>query len=128
MARDVVLVVRETASLADSVEELLTSEGYRVRTVPNAHEGRRLLSSPRGREVRATVIVCNEAVCSGLATMASVESETPLIVLGWRGPPFVPRGNTKLLLLRLPTSAGVLLESLRALVHGDAPHGTPVAG
>lgn len=118
------MVVRETPSLADSVEELLTSDGYRVRRVSTAREGYRYLRSTRGRDVRATVVVCNEAVCSGLDTLAAAEAHTPVIVLGWRGAPFLPRSGSKLLLLRLPISAGVLLQNLRSLLEGT---GTPQA-
>lgn len=122
------MVVRETPSLADSVQELLSSEGYRIRTVSSAREGRKLLESSRGRSVRATVIVCNEPVCSGVDTLAASESTTPVIVLGWRGAHFPAEGNTKLLLLRLPISAGLLLASLRSLVHPGNPAVLSAAG
>ncbi|HYK92735.1 MAG TPA: hypothetical protein VEY07_01670 [Thermoplasmata archaeon] len=127
MVRDTVMVVRETASLADSVQELLLSEGYRIRAVPSAREGRKLLESARGRGVRATVIVCNEPVCSGVETLTASTSDTPVIVVGWRGAPCTARGATKLLLLRLPISAGTLLSSLRSIVHDGTVPGAPVA-
>ena len=118
MVRDVVLVVRETASLADSVEGLLSSEGYRVQSVANAREGQKLLASSRGREVRATVVVCNEPICSGLSMLATSEWHPPLIVLGWRGTRFVPPGPGRLVLLRLPISVDSLLATLRAASDG----------
>lgn len=121
MEREVVLVVRETASLADSVEELLSSEGYQVESVPNAREGQKLLASSRGRRVRATVVVCNEAVCSGLSTLATTEWHPPLIVLGWRGRRFALHGPGKLVLLSLPISVDSLLGTLRSASEGRFP-------
>lgn len=120
------MVVRETPSLADSVEELLTSEGYRICRVETAHEGVRLLNSRRGRQVSATVVVCNEPVCTGLDTLEASEFKTPLIVLGWRGSPFAGREHPHVVLLRLPISAGHLLENLRTATETAGPTAIPV--
>lgn len=115
------MVVRETPSLADSVEELLVSEGYRVRRVANAREGSEFLRTGRGRQVRATVMVCNEPVCRGFDTMTQATSGPPLIVLGWRGSPLAGQDRSNVVLLPLPISAEALLSNLRTLA------GSPVA-
>ncbi len=121
------MVVRETPSLADSVEELLTSEGYQVRRVNGTDEAVRLLDTPRGRTVRAAVVVCNEPVCSGLEGLKSLLGRVPILVLGWRGLPFITRGPSDVTLVRLPISAGALLDNLRALTEGPASGPVPPA-
>lgn len=122
------MVVRETPSLADSVAELLSSEGYRVRSVASAEKARQVLASPRGRGVRAAVIVCNQPFCTGPDTLACADADIPIIVLGWRGAPEHAQRNSKLLLLRLPISAGMLLENLRTVVGDGYPPAVPAAG
>ncbi len=115
------MVVRETPSLADSVEELLSLEGYRVVPVPTAHQGVRLLNSRRGHLITATVVVCNEPICTGLDILEADQYRTPLIVLGWRGSPFAGRQHPNVVLLRLPISPGALLESLRSVTEPPRP-------
>lgn len=107
------VVVRETPSLADSVEELLLSEGYQVRRASSGLDAREMLARRHRNPIEAVVVVCNEPICSNLDSIAVLGLSTPVIVLGWRGPSLAGLVNHRVTFLRLPISAGQLLEELR---------------
>ena len=117
MSQVAVLVVRETPSLADSVEELLLSEGYHIRRAVDGHEAMKIVSRAHRIPIQAILVVCNEPVCSNMDSIATLGLTIPVLVLGWRGPAFEDEAHEQITFLRLPITAGRLLEEVRLATH-----------
>ncbi|HLM70664.1 MAG: hypothetical protein ACHQ0I_04715 [Candidatus Lutacidiplasmatales archaeon] len=119
MVRPLVLVVRETPSLADSVQILLETVGFRVlsfRTLSSALE--RILDAT-AEPIRAIVVACNQAYCETLRDYPEslpVEARTvPLLVVGQRALQGARKWPANVRSLGLPLDAGALVAALTHL-------------
>ncbi len=88
MSRPVVLVVRETPSLADSLQLLLETVGYRVRTEVGIPPGVTGPAAAAEEAVRVIVLACNKPrsdVLRGYPDRFPVDYHgLPLVVVGSR--------------------------------------------
>jgi hypothetical protein len=126
MERPLVLVVRETSSLADSVQLLLETVGFRV--VPESRVPLALarLASDREEPIQAIVDACNQPTSEllrGFPESFPVPArEIPLLVVGDRVAETRRSWPANVRFLRLPVEANRLVEQLdhmTASSHGD---------
>jgi CheY-like chemotaxis protein len=86
MTAPLVLVVRETPSLADSVQLLLETVGFRVAAYDSVGRAFARLRDGDAASVLATVVACNRAACESLRNypegLPPAATPIPLIVVG----------------------------------------------
>ncbi len=111
-----VMVVRETASLADSVQLLLETVGFRVVPEEGVPEALERLADTRREPIRAVVVACNQARSEMLGafpeSFPSSARKLPLVVVGDR-PSLARRGwPSNILFVGLPFETRRFLELL----------------
>lgn len=124
MARPLILVVRETPSLADSIQLLLETVGFRVIAESRPAAALSRLEAPSRDLIRAVVVACNEARSETLerlpreATLSG--GELPLVVVGSRPLSTRSRWPPKVRSFPLPLEAGALVDHLMTLASAPA--------
>ncbi len=127
MEGPLVLVVRETSSLADSVQLLLETVGYRV--VPESRVSAALarLGDPREERVRAVVIACNQPTSELLHgypdSFPSEARGLPTLVVGDRVADTRRAWPPNVQFLRLPVEANRLVDQLEQMIARSAKFG-----
>jgi hypothetical protein len=129
MVRPLVLVVRETPSLADSVQILLETVGFRVVSFGGLASALDRIEDGTAEPIRAIVVACNQAYSEtlrGYPASFPVEARSiPLLVVGQRA---FQRGRIWPINVRslgLPLDAGALVSELTHLTGIEA--GAPPA-
>lgn len=123
MASPLVLVVRETPSLADSLQLLLETVGFRVRTEPGIPVGELPKEGSEPDEARAIVLACNRPrseVLRGFPERFPPEDrELPLVVVGDRAAE--ARGNwpSNVHFVPLPFDARAFVKLVTELTSSD---------
>ena len=124
MVRPLVLVVRETPSLADSVQILLETVGFRVVSFGGLASALDRIEDRTAEPIRAIVVACNQAYCEtlrGYPGSFPVEARSiPLLVIGQRA---LQRGHiwpSNVRSLGLPLDAGALVSALTHLTGIEA--------
>jgi hypothetical protein len=88
MVRPLVLVVRETPSLADSVQILLETVGFRVVSFGSVASALERIADRTAEPIRAIVVACNQAVSETLRSypmsFPTEARSVPLLVVGQR--------------------------------------------
>lgn len=88
MVRPLVLVVRETPSLADSVQILLETVGFRVVSFGSVASALDRIGDPTAEPIRAIVVACNQAVSETLRSYPTAfpaeARAVPLLIVGQR--------------------------------------------
>jgi len=125
-----VLVVRETRSLADSVQLLLETVGFRVVAENRAPAALARLASDREEPIRAVVVVCNQPnseVLRGFPeSFPPVARALPLLVVGDRVAETRRSWPPNVRFLGLPIEANRLVDQLgRMTMLREADSGNP---
>lgn len=125
MGPPAILVVRETPSLAASVEEILEGEGYRLVRADSIREANACLSDGGGAAVGFVLVVCNQPVCDAPHLLEPPErpgaGRVPVAVLGWRGPTSVRPNGFPIEYFRLPIRTREFLDRVAELLRSPAP-------
>ena len=124
MVRPLVLVVRETPSLADSVQILLETVGFRVVSFGTLASALDRIADPVAEPIRAIVVACNQAVSETLRdyprSFPTEARSVPLLVVGQRalqgGKTWPPNVRS----LGLPLDAASLVSALTRLTGIEA--------
>jgi len=127
MVRPLVLVVRETPSLADSVQILLETVGFRVVSFGTLASAIDRIADPVAEPIRAIVVACNQAVSETLhnypSSFPSEARSVPLLVVGQRalqgGKVWPPNVRS----LGLPLDAASLVSALTRITGIEAGAG-----
>ena len=124
MVRPLVLVVRETPSLADSVQLLLETVGFRVVSFGTPESAIDRLADRSAEPVRAIVVACNRAYSETLRgypqTFPADARSVPLLVVGSRaleGSRILPSNVRS---LGLPLDGAALVSALTHLTGIEA--------
>jgi len=125
MVRPLVLVVRETPSLADSVQILLETVGFRVVSFGSLGSALDRIDDRTAEPIRAVVVACNQAYSETLRgypdSFPPEARDVPLLVVGQRalqgGRTWPPNVRS----LGLPLDAGALVNALAHLTGIEAP-------
>jgi len=131
MSAPLVLVVRETPSLADSVQLLLETVGFHVAAYDSVSRAFARLREPGADSVLATVVACNRPVCDSLRNypdgLPPAVVPLPLIVVGRSVavPARVWPSNVRFVALPLQTKE--FLAMLDRLAARAGPSGSPHA-
>lgn len=124
MVRPLVLVVRETPSLADSVQILLETVGFRVVSFGCLASALDRIGDPTAEPIRAIVVACNQAYSETLrAYPGSFPGEArsvPLLVVGQRALQGGRIWPSNVRSLGLPLDAGALVSALTHLTGIEA--------
>lgn len=123
------LVVRETPSLADSVQVFLETLGFRVVAVDDARAAVARLSRPGRGPVDVVVVACNQARCELLESYPEAfpasARHLPLVVVG---DPFAEARHvwpSNVKLVGLPLEAGDFERMLDEFVGASLPEALP---
>lgn len=129
MVRPLVLVVRETPSLADSVQILLETVGFRVVSFGSVASALDRIADPAAERIGSIVVACNQAVSETLhgypLSFPAEARSVPLLIVGQRameGGRIWPRNVRS---LGLPLDGKALVSALAQLTGLEA--GTPAA-
>jgi len=124
-----VLVVRETPSLADSVQLLLETVGFRVLAFDSPAKAFSYLRAADREPPLALVVVCNRAFCETLrvypAHASSVHRSLPVIVVGRTVQVPLDRSPGNVRFVALPLQAKEFLALLDRLASAGAPPEPP---
>jgi DNA-binding NtrC family response regulator len=116
MVRPLVLVVRETPSLADSVQILLETVGFRVVSFGSLSSALERISDRSAEPVRAIVVACNQAYSETLAaypdSFPQESREVPVVVVGQRALQGGRKWPPNVRSLGLPLDSGALVMAL----------------
>jgi len=116
MVRPLVLVVRETPSLADAVQILLETVGFRVVSFGSVTSALERIEDRTAEPIRAVVVTCNQAVSEtlrGYPESFPVEARSvPLLVVGQRALQGAKIWPSNVRSLGLPLDAGALVSAL----------------
>lgn len=132
MASPLVVVVRETPSLADALQLLLETVGFRVRTEPGIPAPEPLTDGGEAGTARAIVLACNRprsTVLAGYPAGFSAEHrDLPLVVVGDRAAEARGVWPANVHFVALPFDAGAFIKLLTDLTSPEAstPH-EPIA-
>lgn len=130
MVRPLVLVVRETPSLADAVQILLETVGFRVLSFGSFPSALERIQDRSAEPIGAIVVACNQAYCEtlrGYPESCPEEARTlPLLVVGQRALQSRARLPAHVRSLGLPLDAGALVSALTHLT-GIETSGPPRA-
>ena len=128
--RPLVLVVRETPSLGDSVQILLEEVGFRVVSFGTPSSAIDRLADRTAEPIGAIVVACNQAVCETLRgyplSFPPEARSTPLLVVGSRALREVRIWPGNVRSLGLPLDGRALVSALTHLTGieaGAAPAG-----
>jgi len=129
MVRPLVLVVRETPSLADSVQILLETVGFRVVSFSSLAPALDRIEDRSAEPVRAIVVACNQPyseTLSGYPHLFPPEArDVPIVVIGQRTLEVGRRWPKTVRLLGLPLDANALVSALTQATGVEA--GPPAA-
>lgn len=124
MVRPLVLVVRETPSLADSVQILLETVGFRVVSFGTVGSAVDRIGDPSAEPIRAVVVACNEPFSETLRgypqSFPSEARAVPLLVVGSRALQGAKIWPSNVRSLGLPLDAGKLVSALAVLTGIEA--------
>lgn len=119
MVRPLVLVVRETPSLADAVQILLETVGFRVLAFGSRTSALERIEDRNAEPIRAIVVACNQAYSETLRgypeTFPAGARAVPLLVVGQRSFQAGRRWPANVRSLGLPLDSGSLLNALAQL-------------
>jgi hypothetical protein len=119
MVRPLVLVVRETPSLADSVQILLETVGFRVVSFGSIRSALERIQDRSAEPIGAIVVACNQAYSEtlrGYPESLPEEARTvPLLVVGQRALQSRGKLPANVRSLGLPLDAGALVSALTHL-------------
>jgi hypothetical protein len=119
MVRPLVLVIRETPSLADSVQILLETVGFRVVSFGSLASAVDRMADRGAEPIRAIVVACNQAYCEAMrgypGSLPEGQRDTPLLVVGQRAFHERPNWPSNVRSLGLPLDAGALVSALTHL-------------
>ena len=129
MVRPLVLVVRETPSLAGSVQILLETVGFRVLSFGSVASALERIADRAAEPIAAIIVACNQAVSEtlrGYPLSFPVEARSvPLLVVGQRALQSSRIWPPNVRSLGLPLDAKALVSALAQLTGLEA--GTPTA-
>jgi Flagellar regulatory protein FleQ len=127
MVRPLVLVVRETPSLADSVQILLETVGFRVVSFGSLASAVERIEDAGAEPIRAIVVACNQAFSDTLRRYPESLPERarliPFLVVGKRALQERSAWPSNVRTLGLPLDSGALVSALTHLTgieSGDA--------
>jgi len=119
MVRPLVLVVRETPSLADAVQILLETVGFRVVSFGSRSSALERIEDRNAEPICAIVVACNQVLSEtlrGYPESFPPDARTvPLLVVGQRAVPSGSRFPANVRLLGLPLDSGALVKALTQL-------------
>lgn len=119
MVRPLVLVVRETPSLADSVQILLETVGFRVVSFGSLTSTRERIEDRSAEPIRAIVVACNQAFSETLHAYPDRFPEEarslPILVVGQRALEGGRKWPPNVRSLGLPLDSGALVAALTHL-------------
>lgn len=119
MVRPLVLVVRETPSLADSVQILLETVGFRVVSFGSLSSALERISDRSAEPIRAIVVACNQAYSETLRGYPDSVPEdarsVPVLVVGQRALQGGRKWPANVRSLGLPLDSGALVAALTHL-------------
>lgn len=119
MVRPLLLVVRETPSLADSVQILLETVGFRVISFSSLASARERLGDAGAEPIRAIVVACNRSYSDTLRgypeSFPSEGRTIPLLVVGQKPMQGGRRWPPNVRTLGLPLDSGALVAALTHL-------------
>jgi len=126
MVRPLVLVLRETPSLADSVQILLETVGFRVVSFGSLASALERMEDRTAEPIRAIVVASNQAYSEALKAYPESVPDTvrsvPLLVVGQRAFHERQYWPPNVRWLGLPLDAGALVSALTQLT-GIEPNG-----
>lgn len=129
MVRPLVLVVRETPSLADSVQILLETVGFRVVSFGSVARALDRIGDPTAEPIGAIVVACNQAVSETLRgyplSFPSESRSVPLLIVGQRALQEGKIWPANVRSLGLPLDGNALVSALAKLTGMEA--GAPTA-
>ena len=124
MAGPVVMVVRETASLADSVQLLLETVGFRVVAMDRVSEAVSRLAALGEEPIRAVVLASNQPRSEMLRIFPDAfppgARNLPLVVVGDRAAHERHGWPTNVHFVRLPFETRRFLDLLDSIMHASA--------
>jgi hypothetical protein len=119
MVRPLVLVVRETPSLADSTQILLETVGFRVVSFGSLSSALERISDEYAEPIRAIVVACNQAYSETLRgypdSLPEEARSLPVLVVGQRALQGAKKWPANVRSLGLPLDAGALVAALTHL-------------
>jgi len=128
MVRPLVLVVRETPSLADSVQILLETVGFRVLSFGSLSSALERIEDRSAEPIRAIVVACNQVYSETLQgypeSVPEEARDVPLLVVGRRALQGRRKWPANVRSLGLPLDSGALVAALTHLTGietGDLP-------
>ena len=131
MVRPLVLVVRETPSLADSVQILLETVGFRVVSFGSLASALDRLTDRTAEPIRAIVVACNQVYSETLRGYPEAfppEARTvPLLVVGQRALQTGRAWPSNVRSIGLPLDGRSLVSALALLTGVEAAPPTPPA-
>jgi len=129
MVRPLVLVIRETPSLADSVQILLETVGFRVVSFGSLGSALERIEDRTAEPIRAVLVACNQVYSEtlrGYPESFPPEARTvPILVVGQRALRDAKIWPSNVRSLGLPLDAGALVSALTHLTGveaGAVPH------
>jgi DNA-binding response OmpR family regulator len=124
MDRPLVMVVRETPSLADSVQLLLETVGFRVDSEPSVPRALARLRSPDEDGFRAIIVACNQPrseMLRGYPDSFPMDArDLPLLVVGGRAAESRRVWPANVHFLGLPFEAREFVRLLNELTASDS--------
>jgi CheY-like chemotaxis protein len=124
MVRPLVLVVRETPSLADSVQILLETVGFRVVSFGSLSSALDRIEDRAAEPIRAVVVACNQAYSETLRgypeSFPAEARDVPLLVVGQRALQGGRKWPANVRSLGLPLDSGALVTALAHLTGIEA--------
>jgi len=131
MVRPLVLVLRETPSLADSVQILLETVGFRVLSFGSRASALDRIEDRSAEPIRAIVVACNQAYSEMLRGYPESFPEdvraVPLLVIGQRALQGGGKWPANVRSLGLPLDSGTLVTALTQLTGIEAAVSPPSA-
>lgn len=119
MVRPLLLVVRETPSLADSVQILLETVGFRVLSFTSLPPALERIEDGSAEPIRAIVVACNQSYCETLRgypeSFPEAARGVPLLIVGQRALQGRKKWPANLRSLGLPLDSGALVTALTHL-------------
>jgi FixJ family two-component response regulator len=127
MTERLVLVVRETASLADSVQLLLETVGFRVVPISGVPDALRHLSDPGEERPGAVVVACNQPTSETLRSFPESfppsAREIPILVVGDRAAESRRAWPSNIRFVPLPFEGRGILELVDLMTSHSPPSG-----
>ena len=124
MVRPLVLVVRETPSLADSVQILLETVGFRVVSFGSTASALERIGDDSAEPIRAIVVACNQAVSETLrgypGSFPPEARSVPLLIVGQRALQVGRIWPSNVRSLGLPLDGAALVSALMHLTGIEA--------